>query len=82
MFINQLKEPLSDVCFYVLAVRGGGGGVPPSVVRLGSNGFWSSKFLSINSCKNYVAPRGVQRNCIFRMPTRRPITILSVRKNN
>ena len=22
MFVNQLKEPLSDVCLYVLAVRG------------------------------------------------------------
>ena len=30
--------------------------------RLGSNGFLYSKFLSIDSCKNYVVPRGVQRN--------------------
>ena len=31
-------------------------------VSLGSNGFWLSNFLFIDSCKNYVVPRGVQRN--------------------
>ena len=30
--------------------------------RLGSNGFLLNRFLSIDSCKNYVVPRGVQRN--------------------
>jgi hypothetical protein len=40
--------------------------------RLGSNGFWYSKFLSIYSCENYVVTRGVQRNCIFWMLILRP----------
>ena len=35
--------------------------------RSGNNGFLWSKFLSIDSCKNYVVPREVQRNCIFWM---------------
>ena len=44
----------------------------------GSNGFLFSRFLSIDSCKNYVVPRGVQRNCIFWMLIRRPIRIFII----
>ena len=40
--------------------------------HLGSNGFWQSKFLCIDSCENYLVLRGVQRNCIFWMLISRP----------
>jgi hypothetical protein len=75
-FSRLRSASLADLCMRICYQNNGGSNISKRenskfigiifaivhLFRLGSNRFWQSKFLSIDSCENYVVPRGVQQN--------------------